>query len=1051
MTALTAQKQAADPGASCWVAASAGTGKTKVLIDRLARLLLLGFQAESILCITFTKAAATEMQQRLLQKLQSWAVFEPDALKEDLSSLLGHPPDASVIQRAQHLFFQTLDAPGGLKIQTIHSFCQGLLQRFPLEAGIDPCFQLIEETTANELLGRAQQHVLENPSPNLQSALNYLTGELSENRFEEMLESLQGQRAQFHEFLNQHPSLEAYQQVLEQSFLNEPAPPAPVDWDLLCATMMDHGTDADQKMAARLHQPHDNTIFLTQEGQVRQKLASKQFERSFPDLFETLCQFAKSVYQVDQYAKTQHTIEITLAFCQVAQAIFEAYQADKHRQGLLDFEDLIALTLRLLQKPGISDWVFYKLDGGFDHILVDEAQDTSPTQWQILQQLILALLTPDVLQRTLFVVGDIKQSIYSFQGAKPSIFNKLRPEFKAYLTSQERRWHDISLDVSFRTTPAVLAIIDEIFKKNPDGVQFLKEEIRHVSHRRDAPGLVELWPLIQVDDDVEETIWPLPLDQRPMISGGAQLADQIATKIDTLLKSQIILPSTQKPVQPEDILILSRRRGPWIPLLLQQLKKRHIPVAGVDRLRLKDHIAVLDLLALGRFLCLPQDDYSLACVLKSPLINNGYGLSEDQLFIWCHTRDGSLWQSLLNHQGDDPAYQQAVSFLKKHLGRVDFDDPFVLFHDILRETEGAFTARLGPECQEILSEFLQQALDYQHSHAASVQDFIDFMDAQETDIKRSISSEANQVRLMTIHGAKGLQAPVVILADSGDHPTLQKDLFIWDEDEVPLFLVKPTQKQQSEIIAHLKSKSLDQAMQEQRRLLYVAMTRSQDQLYIAGMAKKAKAGEWYDLLNEVLEDVGQKTSEDGWIFQPTPFQKAMALFPSQGKIEAPAWFREQPDQALWLNKTKESPKEMASDQQTRGILMHRLLEVGTPTTDITDWCQRHDPMGLITPQDQENLLKILTHPDYHLFFGPQSVAEVDVKSGSFMGRIDRLVVTDTTVFILDYKTGAISSTMPPAYKQQLGDYANAMQKLYPHHAVRTFLLWTDGPELVEIL
>ena len=1052
MTSFTSQKQAADPGASCWVAASAGTGKTKVLIDRLARLLLLGFQAETILCITFTKAAATEMQQRLLKKLQSWAVAEPDALNEDLSGLLGHAPDGSVTQRARNLFFLTLDTPGGLKIQTIHSFCQGLLKRFPLEADIDPCFQLIEETAANDILRQSQQRILENPSSDLQSALDFLTGELSESRFEDMLQSLQNQRAQFHEFLNQHPTLDGYQEVLQQRFTHKPSRPPAIDWSLLCETLTQYGTEIDQKMALKLqsYASHPTAeVFLTQEGQIRQKLTSKHFEKTFPDLFENLYQFANWVYQFDQYEKTCSTIDITLAFCQVAQAIFEAYQAEKHNQGLLDFEDLIALTHRLLKKPRISDWVFYKLDGGFDHILVDEAQDTSPAQWQVLQQLILALLTPDALQRTLFVVGDIKQSIYSFQGAKPAIFNKLRPEFKSYLTAQERRWHDIALDVSFRTTPAVLAVIDEIFNRNPYGVQFLQEEIRHVSHRRDDPGLVEILPLIETDNEVEETIWPLPLEQKPVISGGAQLADQIATKIDALLKSQTVLPSTQKPVQPGDILILFRRRADWISSLLQQLKKRAIPVAGVDRLRLKDHIAVLDLLALGRFLCLPQDDYSLACVLKSPLINQGYGLSEEQLFSLCHNRKGSLWQSLLEH--DNQTAQQAVVFLKKWLARVDFDEPFVLLYDILKETEGAFKARLGAECQEILSEFLQQALNYQHNQVACLQDFIDFMDTQETDIKRSVSLEANEVRLMTIHGAKGLQAPVVILADSGDHPTLQNDLFIWEEEKTPLFLIKPSQKKQSEAIAYLKEKSLDQATQEQRRLLYVAMTRSQDHLFIAGLAKRSKPGEWYALLNDVLETMGEKTPEGSWVFQPTPFAKSTLSQPSNQPIKTPGWLHQQPDQDLWLNKSKESStKESFTDQQIRGILMHRLLETWTPSNDIADWCRPHDPANLISLQDQDNLLKILTHSEYHVFFGPQSVAEVDVKSGGFMGRIDRLVVTDTTAFIIDYKTGLVSNSIPSVYRRQLDDYAKAVQQLYPNHSVRTFLLWTEGPELVEI-
>ncbi len=1068
--ALSAQKLAADPYNNCWVSASAGTGKTKILIDRLARLLLLGFSPESILCITFTKAAANEMQERLLHKLQSWAIADQDFLIKELTDILGSTPSLSMLERAQGLFFMTLDTPGGLNIQTIHSFCQSLLQSFPLEADIDTCFELIEEETANLLLKKAFQETFENFPSHLRSELDYLTNELSDNRFEDILESLQNQRGQFYHFLHSYEDLNQYQNLLEKLLLKDLEQRPNIDLENIRKTLEIHGVPpVDPRMVDSLSQDLTNIsnlskIFLTKDGSIRQKLVSKRFENTFPWLHQELQDLANYYYAADQYAKNQRIIRLTLAFCQIANLIFDHYQADKRHNGLLDFEDLISITQRLLQEPGISDWVFYKLDGGFDHILIDEAQDTSYAQWQVLKALIEALLTPDAAQRTLFVVGDIKQSIYSFQGAKPLLFLDLQSDFQQYLKGQGRRWCNIELHVSFRTTPAVLEVIDQLFKRYPYGVQF-NEEIKHVSYRSEHPGLVEIWPLVEAEEKIEYEPWMPPITQQPFISTGAKLAQQIAEKIEDLLKSLTVLPSTQKPVQPQDILILVKRRAEWIHSLLQQLKQRNIPVAGIDRLQLKDHIAVLDLLALGRFLCLPLDDYSLACVLKSPLINKGYGLTEEQLFELCHDREGTLWQSLLNNQASHSLYQEIVAFLKKWLSKVDFEDPFQLFHGILRETESQFIARLGEECQEILNEFLQQALNYQQTHVASLQGFIEFIDQQETDIKRSVSFQANQVRLMTIHGSKGLQAPIVILVDSGDQPSLQNELFLWHEKETPLFLLKPSLKDETEALAAIKAENLDKLAQEQRRLLYVALTRSQDQLYIAGLAKRSKAGEWYSLLTDTLQEVGVSTPEGGWRYQPSFFESAVPSEETQNSVELPIEFKQVPQESSWMTRpTAKSESNSSTPEQQRGILIHRLFEILGGYSYLTmsedykqtaqQWCLKNDKECLVTDKDLETIGHILTHSDYKRFFGPLSVAEVEVQNGDFLGRIDRLAVIDETVFILDYKTGSPppkdDNRTPQGHSLQLQNYRQALAGIYKNYSVRTFLLWTEGPYLVEI-
>ncbi len=1073
--AFSPQQAAIDPRVSCWVAASAGTGKTKVLVDRLARLLLEGYAPEKLLCITFTKAAAAEMQQRLLEQLKRWAIADPETLQKELSHLLDQNPSSEIVKRAQSLFFITLDTPGGLKIQTIHSFCQVLLQRFPLEADIDPCFNLISEEKAHQMLSDAQEKVFSAPSEALKFWLTHLTTEFSDGRFEEMLQNLHHQKASFYYFLSCYPSPDDYQQILEQ-FLNFRETVSPISPEILkhigqILEKQPHRTD--QKLGLKLSEKNDQdledpTLFLTKEGTLRKNLTSQAFVKEFPDLYQRLQQQANYHFMSQQNLYHKKIVEGTMAFVHVAKAIFETYQDDKKHQGVLDFEDLIAATNRLLQKPGISDWVFYKLEGGFEHILVDEAQDTSPAQWHVLQQMLSLLLIPDHPHRTLFVVGDIKQSIYSFQGAKPLLFASLQPFFQQELEAQGRPWRSVQLQVSFRTTPAVLNIVDHIFQKHPEGVQFY-EKIQHISYRQEAAGLVEIWPALQpLKKEKTEELWPLPLEQKESLTAGALLAQQITTKIQMLLDSKDILPSTGKRTCPGDILILIQRRADWIPLLLQNLKRQQIPVAGMDRLNLKDHLAVLDMIALGRFLCLPQDDYSLACVLKSPLLNRGHGIREEDLFTLCHNRESSLWESLQQHQDQKDVFKDCVDFLKLWLSQVDYASPFALYHSILCQTEKFFIARLGHDCEDVLYAFLQQALAYEQQENATLQGFIDFINDQETEIKRITSPCADQVRIMNVHGAKGLQSPIVILADSGDQPTLQKELFLWHEAEKPLFLLKPPQAYETEVLKGLKQSALDRQSHEQRRLLYVALTRPQDRLYITGLSRRSEPGEWYQIIESILQKVGKPTPEGGWCYQPQNFQHDLSTPYLPQPLWLPTWFTEKPlKQDLWRTPRSAMSKDSnpaVTKSQERGILLHHLFEIlgqkkrpwtfeGLFETAQRWWDHHHRPV-LLKEHDFKKVIDILLDPAYEVFFGPHSRAEVEIKVADFLGRIDRLAILEDTAFILDYKTsGRVpthSDALEPAYRQQLNLYREAIQKIDNNFKVRTFLLWTEGPELMEI-
>lgn len=1048
------QALAANPKASCWVSASAGTGKTKVLIDRLLNLLLTNTTPEAILCITFTKAAAIEMQNRLTAKLQEWAILDDESLQKDLKNLTDQAISTDTLNLARQLLFHVIDTPGGIRIQTIHSFCQSLLQRFPLEAAIDPSFTLLEGEEANAHLEKAYYQVLKTDDPKLQNFLEHIASLMSDYHFEGLLKSIQSQRGQFGKLLARYQNLDDYKTALE-NFLNvqESSPSADISGLHNAArVLLEQGKP---ELDTALKQDDYSAFFLTQDGQIRKKIATKDIQTRFPEIYTILEEEAMRLFQEKEQQKNQDIIQSTLAFMHITQAIFRLYQDEKQQQGLLDFEDLIANTNELLGRPGISEWVFYKLDNALDHILIDEAQDTSPDQWAIITKLIQSFLTPEKPYRTLFVVGDIKQSIYSFQGAEPLLFATLRHDFEKQTKLLKQEWLNIELHTSFRTTPPILEVVDKTFNAFSDGVRFLEETILHKPYRIDHPGVIELLPLIEPKQNGFEDIpWPLPLNQQDSISDYTELAKQITAKIKTLLESQELLPSTNAGIQPKDILILVRKRSDLVPALIQHLKHHHIPVAGADRLHLKDHIAVMDLLALGNFLCLPQDDYSLACVLKSPLINNGYGLTEKELFELCHERKGSLWQSLKEHSLISETLKNAYEFLKNLLNQVDLDTPHDLFHNILCQTENQFVARLGSECQEVLEEFLNQAFLFGERNPPTLQGFMQHMEILETEIKRSLQGNSqNQIRIMTIHGAKGLQAPIVILADSTDQPSLQNENFLWNDD---LFLLKPSQKKESAIIAVLKAKTLKKLEEENNRLFYVALTRPEDRLYIAGIQKKNKEENWYYTLKNILADIATITAEGGLMYEPL-----LSLIgkesPSVSKvnIETPTWLFEKPI----LPKVVVKEKQVKTEAMRRGDLIHKLFELlptfqGDLRPAAENWLSKQKHKEVLKDDDIEKILLILKHPEYHHFFNENSLAEVAITHQDSQKRIDRLLVTNDTVVILDYKTTVNPplslEDVPETYRIQLYEYADIMKKIYKNHQVRTFLLWTEGPHLMEI-
>jgi ATP-dependent helicase/nuclease subunit A len=1100
--------------ASVWVAASAGTGKTKVLTDRVLTLLLGGSAPQRILCVTFTKAAAAEMSIRLGDRLSEWAIAGDGKLAKDLEALIGAAPKAEQLDEARRLFARMLDTPGGMRIDTIHAFCQSILRRFPIEAGIAPHFEVMDERSAAEALAQARAEILELSA--LAPALAEIAGHVAEGGFATLIDELVRERARLSELLDD--GLDAVLARLRRSLDLAPDDTAAgivaracVEFDdglVLAAARALIGSEkpSDRErgadMARWLETParriahFDDYVhcFFTDKGEPRQRLYTKNFGIFESQEAATLDAEAARIAEAVARRRAAALYAATAALSQVGQAVLAAYERHKERRVLLDYDDLILKTRDLLRRPGVAPWVLFKLDGGLDHILIDEAQDTNPEQWQVIAALAEEFFSGEGARdsdRTVFAVGDTKQSIFSFQRADPAAFARMRDHFAARIPRE--KWRPRDLDVSFRSVPAVLQAVDAIFARPEaaDGVVPSGVILRHRPERAGMAGLVELWPPVPPEDGVEESAWDVALDRRRPRSPQARLARAVAAKIAGWIAGGEMLPARGRAVTAGDILVLVRRRNDFLIELVRALKERGVPVAGADRMRLTEQLAVEDLVALGNFLLLPEDELTLATVLKSPL----YDFDDDLLYQLAYPRgEHSLWAELRRHAADHPVFARAERELAALLGRADFVPPYELFAQVLGARGGrrAILRRLGPDAADPIDEFLNAALAYERAHGPSLQGFLAWLQAGEAQIKRDLDqSGRDEVRIMTVHGAKGLQAPIVILPDTLQRPK-QLPRVLWAEGGLPLWCGR---EGGAPIWDRARQAAEQRRDQEYRRLLYVALTRAEDRLYLCGWETRqtAPAGNWYELVKAGLESLGGEIElsfdgPDGWSGKGRRLDSPQTVAPKPDDIlparpardEAlPAWFRAPPDPEPAPPKplapsrpdTPEPPARspLAGDGAAlfkRGRLVHRLLQAlpDVPSAAREAAARRYLALAVhdLGREERESILAetlaVLERPDFVSLFGPDSKAEVPLVAvlgeRAISGQIDRLVVLPDRVLIVDYKTLRPSPRQPAetpvAYLRQLAAYRAAIGAIYPGRAVEAALLWTEGPTLMPV-
>ncbi len=788
------------------------------------------------------------------------------------------------------------------------------------------------------------------------------------------------------------------------------------------------------------------SLFLTQKGEKRARLLTQKVAEAAPDLKELLDGEANRLERWVERQKTLEIMAVSQSFAAYAQAFLQAYAALKKSQSLLDYEDLILKTVALLKNPGCH-WVLYKLDGGLDHILVDEAQDTSPTQWQVIRAIaeeFYANAAEDPRNRTLFIVGDDKQSIYSFQGADPVVFTRMRQDLRRFAQDSGKTWQDVDLNVSFRSTPEILALVDEVFPTFPN----------HLAFRKDSPGHVEVWPLLAKEEEAPLEAWQPPLVQPPKESPQKRLAQRLAQTIQGWLLGKGPLP---RPVVPGDILILVRRRTTFVDTLMRALKEHNVPVAGVDRLWLLEGIGVQDLLKIGEFLLLPEDDLALATVLKGPL----FSLSEEDLFALAHDRGHrSLWQCLLKNE----SFAEITSLLKDLLSRADFLTPFSLYSHILGPLEGRkkWQARLNAEVLESLDEFLNLCLLFQEENTPSLQGFLSWISQEVIELKRDLE-QSNQVRIMTVHGSKGLQAPIVFLPDTTQPPF---DLPPFGFYHNSLLWLPPSDKD-IPLTRALKQELREAQYEEYRRLLYVALTRAEDALYVCGWEGSPQET-WHSLVTMGIQTIGEEF-EGGWRLSSVQAGEELPLKTEEKpRFLLPQWLQTPPlpemTPKLLRPSYEEAPDTFGPSLwgefgTQRGVLIHKLLEI---LPGVEERLQKKIALRYLEkegiPEDIAQGMfasvqaTLRTYPD---LFGPHSQGEVPIMGyvgdSLVSGQIDRLVMNEDHILIVDFKTHGIVpknlDDISTTYLKQMAIYKTFISTVFPVRSIWCGLLWTEAPRL----
>ena len=1120
------QEAASDPLVHAALSASAGTGKTHVLTSRVLRLLLRGTAPSSILCLTFTKAGAAEMANRVGERLAHWVRLPDAELGLELKHLC-EDYDPPMRERARRLFAEVLEAPGGgLRIQTIHSFAQTLLAAFPAEADIAPGFRPIEGRAEAELARKTLAALLADAEALNDERLIADVSALSLRLGETGAESYLMECARAHEamdVLGDPATIEA--RLLDiigirggdaDKALAEMLSDAQLDLGLmrrLIAANHAWGADTGRKIVATLGEfiaasPDRRKDLLqsvgsglvTAKGEPC-KSRPKQLEAD-PHYDQLVAGFAEWLVALRTLVAAAELARTQAAGLRAGQAFARAYVRAKRAGGVADFDDLIAWTRRLFAQEGMGEWVRYKLDQRTDHILVDEAQDTNADQWAIVDALAGEFFSGDAEAedrwRTLFMVGDYKQAIFGFQGTNPREYERFRTKVAGQAAAlgdaadaaeaRSREFRDLSIDASFRSAPAVLEMVDALIGEIGHQAMGLRTPPNpHRPHHSQRPGRVELWPAydsaLEVDDPEEAAEgW---LDENVRL-----YADAIARQVRRWLAEAPTVATTGRALTPGDILILVRSRTELASLIVARLYAQGVPVAGIDRLHLHKPLAVKDLLSAIGFAVQPLDDLNLANALVSPLI----GWDQQALYDLAYGRKGGLWPELQRRREERQDFAEAHAILGDWLAMADYVTPARFLENILSgplEGRQKLLKRLGEAARDPIEELVASALAFEAEEIASLERFLAWFGQGEVEVKRDPSAPSNAVRVMTVHGAKGLEAPFVLLADTTHDPakvggtSTVIDFPIPDVGTVPM--IRPRKEECAPVFRLLIDKAREADLEEHWRLAYVGLTRAAERLVIAGVKPKKDVPDasWHAASARALAGLGAVAVEDqqwgsvlAWEGQARVAGPRRTSKPALKPIPVPDWLRRpapvesQPPRPL-------APSQIAEDRDSspppgpelreaarRGTLLHALFE-RLPGVDPGErhglalrWLKRQG----VTDEDKrleiaQAACSLIGDPAHSGLFGAHSFAEAPIAATLPDGRVvagtvDRLCVGEELVRVIDFKTGRSvpsgEDAIPAGHRAQMQAYADALRVIFPGRRVEASLLYTAGPKLIAL-
>jgi ATP-dependent helicase/nuclease subunit A len=1122
-----AQARATDPGVSAFVAAHAGSGKTHVLAWRVIRLLLAGVAPSRILCLTFTKAAAALMANRIFGVLSRWATESGERLAREIAEVTGKAADERAIARARALFALALDTPGGLKIQTLHAFCESLLRQLPLEAGAPAGFRVLEDAETRELAGEARRQLLADIETGaagaaVAGAFARLAAATTEDTLDKMLteaiavlrrrgpDPATAQAALWHKF--GFDAAETDEEWLARNL----AKPLVADADLirLADAAEQLGDKNSLKFAADARAALDRDL-LRQLVAWRELLFTDKFtpiknplkkdiavkDKAAADNFRAGIEAAQRLVLA---WNDRRLLGDTHSLLFLAEAAAERFLRLKRARNGVEFDDLIEMAENLLARADIGAWVRYKLDRGIDHILIDEAQDTNPRQWRIIDALTGDFFAGEGAAdrpRTLFAVGDEKQSIFSFQGAAPEYFPKQEARYRAAAGNAGLEFRRENLRVSYRSTPDILAAVDRVFAADAHRAGLGEGEmLPHSAQRQLDRGETWIWPMIGNPETPDREDWVKPIDAPSEGQSSSRLAERIAETIAGWLAAGDKLPAHGRPIRPRDILVLVRKRNAFVTSLIRKLRERGVPVAGADRLLLTEHIATEDLVAIGRSALLPADDLSLAGALKSPLFH----VSEEELQRLAAARGNvplhARLKAIAASDGPDAALARRILAIFEPLAA---EAPVARAYEFYSRLLGAgglrqaMLASLGNEAEDVLDAFEQAAMAHEDAGGLSLQEFLASLERASPELKREADSRVDEVRVMTVHGAKGLEAPIVFVVDPGSAAVhanhLPKLLEVEGGGVLWATGGKNSGKDSHGLIEGALRRERTRAEGEYRRLLYVALTRAADRLIVCGhFARRRQSVTWHTMVESQLAAMAERREdaagnvtlvwqsadpqlkalakdkplagdsdprEDGGLARPAWLDRPAApeiapprpLSPSQaGTIAgAPAFYR--------------NATEATREARDRGIAMHSLLQhlpaiaAEKRSAAAAAFLKRAFP--LLGEEVRRSLAAdaeaVLNEPRLAKLFDRGSRAEVDIagmlavggRDLPVAGRIDRIAFLPGEILFADFKTGEGDD---PAWRVQMALYGALLQQIHPAVTIRGLLVFTRNCSAVEL-